>query len=241
MSVIKIKLYSILREIAGSQEILINIDSDLTVEDFLSKLSKYNLDKILFEMKDSLRIIADGKVLSFKDKIPSNVKEIFILPSSSGGLVDIKVLTDEHIDLNELVKDIYNNKNVGAIALFIGVVRGINKGENVNKLVYEHSQELIESKLKEIAFNGIKEFGLDSVIIYHYVGQRMPGDLTMIVAVSGESRKNVFPGLEKIVDEVKHEAPIWKQEYRESGRYFILGEEQIKADELRKEKFQNKF
>jgi len=227
----KIKLYSILREIAGTGEVHLKIDSCLSVEELIRKLGLHKVKDIVGDLK-FLQVIADGKSLSFNDVITEDVKEVFILPPSSGGLIDVKVLVDKSIDLNELVRKIYSSHKDGAIAIFVGVVRGINKNEKVEKLYYEHSSELVEGVLKKIAEEGMSNYRLSSVIIYHYVGYRKPGDLSMVVAVVGESRKNVFPALEKIVDDIKHRAPIWKEEYRESGRYFLLGDREIKASSL---------
>ncbi|MEB2793777.1 MAG: molybdenum cofactor biosynthesis protein MoaE [Caldisphaeraceae archaeon] len=227
----KIKLYSILREIAGTGEVHLKIDSCLSVEELIRKLSLHKVKDIVGDLK-FLQVIADGKPLSFNDVIKEDVKEVFILPPSSGGLIDVKVLADKSIDLNELVRKMYSNYKDGAIAIFVGVVRGINKNEKVEKLYYEHSSELAEEALRKIAEENMSNYKLSSVIIYHYVGYRRPGDLSMVVAVVGESRKNVFPALEKIVDDIKHRAPIWKEEYRESGRYFLLGDREIKASSL---------
>ena len=44
----------------------------------------------------------------------------------------------------------------------------------------------------------------------------------MIVAVSGKSRKNVFPALEDIVEKVKKEALIWKKETLEDGKSYWI-------------------
>jgi len=242
MKSIKIKLYSIFKEIFGSNEIIIefeheNIKANDVLDMIKRKIATRNNSTQLSQLFNSVQLVANGKSLSGNEIIPNNVDTIFLLPPSSGGVIDVRILTNEHIDLNDLINKLYTEENVGAIAIFIGIVRKINKNEKVNKLLYEHSAELIEEKLKEIAIKEINKFNLFSVLIYHYVGERKPGDLTMVVAISGESRKNVFPALEEIVDEVKHEAPIWKQEYRESGKYFILGEDQIKADETKKFKF----
>ncbi len=241
MRYIKLKLYSILKEIFNSNEITLEFNNeDITVEDILNYLDKNTKSSQFDQLLNSLQFVANNKVLDKKDKIPIDVDVIHILPPSSGGIIDVKVLTNEHIDLNDLIKNLYIEGNVGAVAIFIGVVRKINKKEIVEKLLYEHSEELIINKLKEIAIKYINKYNLFSAVIYHYIGERKPGDLTMIVAVSGESRKNVFPALEEMVDEVKHNAPIWKQEYRESGRYFILGEDQVKADNIKRISFGNK-
>ncbi|AFZ70161.1 molybdopterin converting factor, large subunit [Caldisphaera lagunensis DSM 15908] len=241
MRYIKLKLYSILKEIFNNNEITVEFKNDkITVEDILEYLNKNIKSPQFNQLFNSLRFIANNKILEKKDIIPKEVDVIHVLPPSSGGVIDVKVLTNEHVDLNDLIKNLYIDGNVGGVAIFIGVVRKVNKNEIVQKLQYEHSEELITNKLKEIAMKYINKYNLFSVVIYHYVGERKPGDLTMIVAVSGESRKNVFPALEEMVDDVKHNAPIWKQEYRESGRYFILGEDQVRAEDLKRISFSNK-
>ncbi|MFP3264418.1 MAG: molybdenum cofactor biosynthesis protein MoaE [Acidilobus sp.] len=234
---VKVKLYSVLREAMGKGELELELEEGARVADLLGALSSLGLGKLMGELKGGLQVVVDGKALSLSQALPADARVVHVLPPSSGG--DERVLVrvakgNEPVDLSELTKFLYaGDRKVGAAAFFIGVVRGINMGEVVKELDYEHSEELMEPKLKELAYEAIKEFSLSRACVIHFVGVRNPGELTMVVGVSGESRKNVFPALEWLVEHVKHEAPVWKKEVRASGTYFIVGDQEIRETDLR--------
>lgn len=236
---VKVKLYSVLREAAGRSELEMEISNGITVSELLGRLSSMGLEKVLKELRGEVQVIVDGRPLNPSQQIPQDAKVIHVLPPSSGGgeKVLVKVATDdEPVDLASLTNFLYgDDPRVGAVAFFVGIVRGVNKGEQVKELDYEHSEELMEPKLRELASEAVTKFSLAGACVIHFVGPRKPGQLTMVVGVSGESRKNVFPALEWLVDHVKHEAPVWKTEVRESGVYYIVGDREIKETELKRE------
>jgi len=101
----------------------------------------------------------------------------------------------------------------GAIALFIGVVRGETlKGEKVQKLMLEAYEEKANEVLAKICDDLKKKPGIVDVQIHHQLGEFSAGDELVYVLVAGSHRKNVFPVLEEAVDRYKKEAPIFKKE-----------------------------
>ncbi len=232
---LRVKLYSVLREAVGADYIDLEVDDSCTASQLLKLLEEKGLGSALRLIHNDVRVIADGKVLGASDIIPSSAEVVHVLPpSSGGGNVVIKVLQgNDSVDLNEVVRSLYSSSdNIGAVAIFVGIVKGLSKGESVSYLDYEYSEELMEPKLRELAERAIRDYRLAGAYIAHFVGKRYPGQLTMVVGVSGESRTNVFPAIQWLVDHVKHEAPVWKREVRESGTYFIVGEEDIKSTEV---------
>lgn len=231
----KVKLYSILRELSGTNEIEINIGRPLKVSQLLDMVSagSEGFRRALELIGWRVQVVADGRSLGPDDLIHPGISVIHLLPPSAGGATNIHVAVlkgSDTVDLNSVVSKLYNSDlGVGAVAIFVGIVRGINRGERVDSLYYEYAEELLEQKLRELAEEATKKFALSGAVIYHYVGIRRPGELTMVVGVSGPSRNNVFPALEWLVNKVKHEAPIWKEELRESGRYFMLGDAEVRA------------
>ncbi|HVP93164.1 MAG TPA: molybdenum cofactor biosynthesis protein MoaE [Acidobacteriota bacterium] len=103
--------------------------------------------------------------------------------------------------------------NVGAIALFIGIVRGVNqKGEKVKKLEVEAYDEKANSVLQDICRDLKKKEELD-VQIHHLLGEFNVGEDLVYVLVTAGHRKNMFSVLEKAVERYKKEAPIFKKEH----------------------------
>jgi molybdopterin synthase catalytic subunit len=105
-------------------------------------------------------------------------------------------------------------EKAGAIAMFIGVVRGENiKGEKVQKLKLEAYDEKADEVLTEICEDLKKKSGMISVQIHHLLGEFNVGEDLVYVLVAGSHREEVFSVLEEAVERYKKEAPIFKKEY----------------------------
>jgi len=118
--------------------------------------------------------------------------------------------------------DIVNNaktkddfEKAGAIALFIGTVRGETpKGEKVKKLMLEAYEDKANDVLASICNDLRKKADIVDVQIHHLLGEFSVGEDLVYVLVAGSHRKSVFSVLEEAVERYKKEAPIFKKEYR---------------------------
>ena len=103
---------------------------------------------------------------------------------------------------------------VGAMALFIGVVRGETKqGESVKRLQLEAYDEKADEALEKICNDLKSKKGIVDVQIHHLTGDFKLGEDLVYVLVAGGHRQNVFPILQEAVERYKREAPIFKKEY----------------------------
>jgi molybdopterin synthase catalytic subunit len=105
-------------------------------------------------------------------------------------------------------------QKAGAIATFVGVVRGVNsKGEKVQRVELEAYEEKANGTLKHICRDLMKHEGIVDVQIHHLVGQFEVGEDLVYVLVAGAHREQVFSTLEEAVERYKSEAPIFKKEH----------------------------
>jgi len=117
-------------------------------------------------------------------------------------------------DIIESVKKHPDYKKVGAMALFIGVVRGeTRRGEAVSRLELEAYDEKADRVLNGICQDLKHKKGIVDVQIHHFTGKFHLGENLVYVLVAGGHRENVFPVLQKAVERYKKEAPIFKKEY----------------------------
>ncbi len=117
-------------------------------------------------------------------------------------------------DVIESVKKRPDYRKVGAMALFIGTVRGETaKGEKVRSLQLEAYEEQADKVLETICKDLKSEKGIVDVQIHHFTGDFKLGEDLVYVLVAGGHRQNVFPVLEKAVERYKEEAPIFKKEH----------------------------
>lgn len=106
-----------------------------------------------------------------------------------------------------------NFANAGAIAAFVGVVRGKTlKNERVGSLRIEAYDEKANEVLASICADLRKRPGIVDVQIDHLSGEFQVGEDLVYVLVAGSHRKDVFKVLEEAVERYKKEAPIFKKE-----------------------------
>lgn len=106
-------------------------------------------------------------------------------------------------------------QKAGAVATFIGVVRGQDKeGGKILKLMLEAYEEKANEVLEGICNDLKKKEGIIDVQIHHLLGEFKVGEDLVYVLVAGSHRGNVFPVLEEAVERYKKEAPIFKKEWR---------------------------
>lgn len=120
------------------------------------------------------------------------------------------------LSLSDLMENTRRNPDfckIGAIATFIGVVRGETKnGRTVRELELEAYKEKADEVLQTICRELQTKEGIVDVQIHHFVGKFRMGEDLVYVLVAGGHRSNVFPVLEEAVERYKKEAPIFKRE-----------------------------
>ena len=118
------------------------------------------------------------------------------------------------LDLLNNAKNSADFRKVGAVTLFIGVVRGVNlEGEKVQKLELEAYEEKANEVLTKICDDLSKKPGIVDVQIHHLLGEFNVGDEMVYVLVAGSHRTDVFPVLQEAVERYKSEVPVFKKEY----------------------------
>lgn len=118
--------------------------------------------------------------------------------------------------ISNLIKNTIESKNyskTGAIAQFIGVVRGITiGGEKVKKLTLEAYEEKANEVLNRICKYLSEKEGIVNVQIHHLLGEFEVGEDLVYVSVAGSHRSDVFPVLHEAVERYKNEVPVFKKE-----------------------------
>jgi molybdopterin synthase catalytic subunit len=101
----------------------------------------------------------------------------------------------------------------GAIAVFIGVVRGENsQGQKVVNMTLEAYEEKADETLAKITNELMKKPGIVDVQIHHLLGEFKVGEEVVYVSVAGSHREETFGVLRETVERYKHEAPVFKKE-----------------------------
>ncbi|MEU6327635.1 molybdenum cofactor biosynthesis protein MoaE [Streptomyces sp. NPDC047049] len=99
----------------------------------------------------------------------------------------------------------------GGTALFVGTVRSHDNGADVEGLGYS-AHPTAEAEMRRIAGKVIADFPVRALAAVHRVGDLRIGDLAVVVAVSCPHRGEAFEACRRMIDDLKHEVPIWKHQ-----------------------------
>ena len=122
-------------------------------------------------------------------------------------------LTEQAIDSQALRQRLLNNEQCGAFLSFEGWVRRQNDGQRVDYLVYSVYEELARRQGQAVIEEAKRRFGLEAAVCVHRYGRLEVGDMAVWVGVTAGHRDMAFAGCRYIIDTVKAEVPIWKQEF----------------------------
>ncbi len=128
-------------------------------------------------------------------------------------------ITDKPIDVNMVLEEAYDDSS-GATTVFIGTVRDHNEGKMVSAIHYEVYREMAERVFLEIENETTTKWNLKKFIAVHRVGDLHIGEVSVMIAVSTEHRKESFEACRYAIDMIKTRVPIWKKEKSDAGEYW---------------------
>ncbi|MCW1965060.1 molybdopterin synthase catalytic subunit MoaE [Polynucleobacter sp.] len=110
---------------------------------------------------------------------------------------------------------------VGAVASFLGTVRDMNDGSQVQEMVLEHYPGMTEKALEEIASQAKARWDIYDTLVIHRIGPLLPEDQIVLVVVTSAHRGEAFAACEFIMDYLKTAAPFWKKENTAEGARWV--------------------
>lgn len=125
-------------------------------------------------------------------------------------------LLDTAIDVPRL-KSLLEDEQCGALATFEGWVRNHNNGSDVARLTYYGYEKLAINQGRQIMLEAKRRFDIDNAVAIHRIGALEIGDMAVWVGVSSKHRYPAFDACRWILDTIKAEIPVWKQEYYADG------------------------
>ena len=117
------------------------------------------------------------------------------------------------------IKDNYSS--IGAVNVFIGFVRDLNKNKDVKFLELEVYEQMAMKELSKIQQRAINKFELIDSLIIHRYGKLNVNDKIVLVVCFSVNRKNSFEATKFIMNYLKKDAPFWKKETYDFGSNWI--------------------
>jgi molybdopterin synthase catalytic subunit len=105
---------------------------------------------------------------------------------------------------------------VGGIALFVGTVRNSDHGAGVVSLDYTQHPSAVEV-LAKCAEETADHHDVLAIAVEHRVGHLEVGDIAVVVAVGAVHRSEALAACAHLINTLKAEVPIWKEQHFVSG------------------------
>jgi molybdopterin synthase catalytic subunit len=129
--------------------------------------------------------------------------------SSSAEIVLCEVREDA-LSVDEVLASV-RHPECGGIALFIGVVRDHDHGEQVDALDYSAHPTAADT-LRRVCEEVLARHGALRLAAVHRTGHLEIGDTAVVVAVAAPHRGEAFDACRDLIDSLKSTVPIWKHQ-----------------------------
>jgi len=114
-------------------------------------------------------------------------------------------------------------RRVGAISIFVGIVRGETGGRVVEALEIEAYDEMALREMERIRVEALERFKVEEVAILHRVGKLKAGEIILIILAAAAHRDEAFKACRYVLEELKRRVPIWKREITPMGARWVEG------------------
>lgn len=212
---VRVRLFAILRERAGTGTIELELADGCTAEDVVTAVGRrLGLDEMLARLPVA---VAVNREYADRGRRLEEGDEVALIPPVSGGALPSSGRADQHVRITDQrlsagrVADHVRRPEAGAIVVFEGTTR------DVPSLFYEAYAEMATEQIAQILEEAISRHGLAAAAVEHRTGAVALGEPSVIVAAAAAHREAAFAGAREAIDRVKAEAAIWKQEINASG------------------------
>lgn len=136
-------------------------------------------------------------------------------------------LTYGPIDLTRLLQAV-SHPDAGGEVLFLGTTRRktVRQSDGVEThtdfLVYEAYESMALRQLDHLVQQARQRWPIKAVAVVHRLGKVLPQEASIAIAVSTPHRADAFSAARWLIDNIKQEVPIWKQEnFLDSAPFWV--------------------
>jgi molybdenum cofactor biosynthesis protein MoaC/molybdopterin converting factor subunit 1 len=200
---VRVLLFAMLRQRAGTESLELDLPEDATAADALVALGQRDgLAEVIERLP--LRVAVNREYVPESTSLSSG-DELAVIPPVSGGAGPLARVTSDALSVDRVMAAVASPA-AGATVIFTGTTR------DVASLEYEAYSEMAEQRIAETLAACIERHGLEAAAAEHRIGTVPLGEPSVLVAVSAAHRAEAFAGARAAIDRIKEEAPIWKTE-----------------------------
>lgn len=115
--------------------------------------------------------------------------------------------------------------DIGGTVMFLGTVRDLSGGQDVQAMTLEHYPGMTEKALADIEAEALRRWPIDASLIIHRYGRLEPGEDIVLVITASAHREAAFEACHFLIDWLKTKAPFWKLEENEDGASWVAAKD----------------
>ncbi|MDG1985670.1 MAG: molybdenum cofactor biosynthesis protein MoaE [Planctomycetota bacterium] len=233
-----VRLFAVLRERAGADVVrVLQLPEGSTTEDLKRLMEEQN--PALGDLSFASVVLGDEYAKADRRLHPGDL--VAMLPPVSGGAPGTTVedgvfeLSAGPIDPAALQARVASPA-CGAIVLFTGTTREVNRGQEVSRLDYEAFEEMAGPEMRRIFSDCRAAHGLEApqgpgeggevdrtlrMLCVHRTGVVGVGEPSVVIAVASPHRDAAFLAARFLIDTLKERLPVWKKEVYRAGHHWI--------------------
>lgn len=145
--------------------------------------------------------------------------EVALLPPVAGGGAR-STITESPIDVGRAI-DAVRSPTAGAVVTFVGIVRDNARGRAVRQITYEVYEPMASRELDRVAAACEVEWPDARIHVVHRYGVLAVGEIAVVIAVASPHRESAFAACRAMLERIKADVPIWKNELGEDGESWV--------------------
>lgn len=106
----------------------------------------------------------------------------------------------------------------GGVVSFVGTMRDFNDGQDVRAMNLDYYPGMTEYHIERVCQEAMHGWDVMDCLVVHRVGEMVPTDPIVLVAVWSAHRKDSFDACRYIINYLKESAPFWKCEVTGAGK-----------------------
>ncbi len=232
---VRVRLFAVQRELAGTREVPLVLADGADVEAAWTALAARF--PVLAPGRGSLRFARNGDYAEPTTTLADG-DEVAMIPPVSGGdgrrILELRAVPFSIAIVEELA-DALAVPEDGAVVGFVGRTRATpgtpapgqeaeaarHAGRRVEALEYEALESMVLATFATIADEIEARFGVERLAIVHRTGDVPLGEASIAVVAVAPHRDAAFEAARYAIDETKARAPIWKAERFADGHVWI--------------------
>ena len=125
-------------------------------------------------------------------------------------LVRLAAVREQPLSVDEVLAAV-RDPGAGGTALFVGTVRRVDGGREVDALGYS-AHPTAERVLAEVAERVARRHGVLAVAALHRSGTLAVGEVAVVAAAAAPHRREALAACRDLIEELKAQVPLWKHQ-----------------------------